>query len=129
MNEMERQVLAAALAEPKRGSDGCVTQEFRFPEDFIGFQGHFPDRPMLPAVVQLMMIRAALRAAYGECGSVASIKSASFMRSILPLETVRVDCVPRDVAHAWQVELRVGDEVAAKAKLVFREGGRDRAHP
>jgi len=34
-----------------------ITGKFRFPASFTGFQGHFPSQPVLPAVIQLAMIR------------------------------------------------------------------------
>ena len=126
MNEVERQVRAAALAEPQLGPGGIVAQEFRFQEGFIGFDGHFPGRPTLPAFVQLMMARIALEAAFGGCRPFVGIKSSRFTRVIRPLETARIECAPSDTVGAWQIELRVGDEVAARAKIVIGQGGTDR---
>lgn len=34
-----------------------VTSECTFPHSFIGFEGHFPGNPILPAIVQLALIR------------------------------------------------------------------------
>lgn len=34
-----------------------ASADFRFGGDYPGFQGHFPDRPILPAIVQLAALR------------------------------------------------------------------------
>lgn len=34
-----------------------ASADFLFPADFIGFQGHFPGNPILPAIVQLALVR------------------------------------------------------------------------
>ena len=34
-------------------SGGELSARFRFPESFIGFQGHFPEKKILPGVCQL----------------------------------------------------------------------------
>lgn len=34
-----------------------ITSTIRFPEDFPGFSGHFPEKPVLPAIVQLSSVR------------------------------------------------------------------------
>jgi 3-hydroxyacyl-[acyl-carrier-protein] dehydratase len=35
----------------------CLCGSFYFDNNFPGFQGHFPDHPVLPAVVQLAAVR------------------------------------------------------------------------
>ncbi len=34
-----------------------ASADFLFSADFIGFQGHFPGNPILPAIVQLALVR------------------------------------------------------------------------
>lgn len=34
-----------------------ASADFEFPASYIGFDGHFPGRPVLPAIVQLAMVR------------------------------------------------------------------------
>lgn len=40
-------------------TDGCLqaAADFAFPGDYAGFSGHFPERPILPAIVQLAAVR------------------------------------------------------------------------
>ena len=37
-------------------SDQRLTASFLFPEDFIGFQGHFPGNKILPGVCQIQCV-------------------------------------------------------------------------
>ena len=42
--------------------DDALTARFLFPPDFIGFQGHFPGMPILPAVCKIQAAVAMLQA-------------------------------------------------------------------
>lgn len=60
MNSFENELLACCLDHQMiKKEEKCVgiKGEFRFPVSFTGFQGHFPTQPVLPAVIQLTMIR------------------------------------------------------------------------
>ena len=39
-------------------SDGKITASFIFPPEFIGFKGHFPNRPVLPGVCSIQAVTA-----------------------------------------------------------------------
>ncbi len=43
--------------EKNEGSSFFISADCLFPENFIGFAGHFPDKPVLPAILQLAAIR------------------------------------------------------------------------
>lgn len=75
----------------ERAENGACS-EFVFPETFKGFQGHFPDNPIVPGVclVQCALVMA------GEMSNrklkVRRIKSAKFLATISPDQKVQVDC-------------------------------------
>jgi 3-hydroxyacyl-[acyl-carrier-protein] dehydratase len=46
------------LAETKKGE---VTARCLFPADFIGFQGHFPKKPVLPGVCKIQAVTVMLQ--------------------------------------------------------------------
>ncbi|MEW6379957.1 MAG: hypothetical protein AB1611_10170 [bacterium] len=37
----------------REGSEGVIEAHFSFPPEFIGFQGHFPGKPILPGVCKI----------------------------------------------------------------------------
>jgi len=47
------------LAETKKGE---VTARFLFPAEFIGFQGHFLEKPVLPGICKIQAVIAMLQA-------------------------------------------------------------------
>ena len=83
-----RNAIRAAMQEI--ADDGF---SFCFPPDSPVFAGHFPNKPVLPAVVQVMMVQEAL-AALGHTGQLQGVRQAKFLSPIgpnLPLE-LRLDC-------------------------------------
>jgi len=60
MNHFERELLSCCIDHRIINRDENyvdVEGEFYFPDSFSGFRGHFPQAPVLPAVIQLTMIR------------------------------------------------------------------------
>jgi 3-hydroxyacyl-[acyl-carrier-protein] dehydratase len=41
------------MSHLEQSDDGRLTARFRFPTEFLGFQGHFPGEPVLPAVCEI----------------------------------------------------------------------------
>src|SRR5512140_2195980 len=80
-----------ASAVETLGGTGTETgaRRYRFGPGFIGFSGHFPGNPILPAIVQ---IRAAVSIAEEEEGGktlrLAAVRSAKFLAPIRPDEDV-----------------------------------------
>ncbi len=53
---LERELLAAAQG-PVQERDGVLRQDFTLAPECLCFAGHFPQRPLLPAFVQIMLGR------------------------------------------------------------------------
>ncbi len=51
-----RSEIQALLRSVAFRPDGSLTAEIEFPGTFIGFQGHFPDRPVLPGVCKVLCV-------------------------------------------------------------------------
>jgi len=60
-SEIARQV-RECMSELRQAGVDKLTARFLFPEDFIGFQGHFPQNPVLPAVCEIQLALAMLEA-------------------------------------------------------------------
>lgn len=52
MSELVRQI-RQCMSDLSEAGDGKLTARFLFTPDFIGFRGHFPGRPVLPAVCEI----------------------------------------------------------------------------
>lgn len=72
---------------PRQAGQESWEQEFRFPREFIGFCGHFPDNPVLPAIVQIMMIRLLWQRTRQPAAAL-NVVSAKFLRPVLPEQKI-----------------------------------------
>jgi uncharacterized membrane protein len=114
--------LAATFGrKPGPGPDwGAVTteSEFTVPADHPAFAGHFPDRPVLPAVVLLEAVIGEVHAVSGMEFAVSALPRAKFMTPLAPGDRVRI----RLKRSAGQVEFEVkrGDERVALGVFLVR---------
>ncbi len=99
-------------------------QSFRFSSAFVGFSGHFPGYPILPAVLQVLAAQLVAEQIAGEPLQVVSLTRAKFIRQLRPDEKIDVSLECRDLESALrcQTTLRVGDEKAASFTLTLRRG-------
>ena len=56
MNELRKGIAAAAVDDIVVEEMETVTRRYRFSADFIGFSGHFPGDPILPAIAQMRTV-------------------------------------------------------------------------
>jgi 3-hydroxyacyl-[acyl-carrier-protein] dehydratase len=119
-----REAIAAAAVAPPQLADMAGKQSFCFSSDFIGFSGHFPDYPILPAVLQVLLAQLVAEAIFGQPLHVASLNRAKFIRQLRPDEKIDVvlDCREQDADLRCSVTLQVGDEKAASFILTFKRG-------
>ena len=89
--------LVKEIVQSMSGLSGSPGDElearFRFPAGFIGFQGHFPGRPILPAVCKIQAAIAMLEAAFKREVRLSEIVSAKFVSPVTCDEEVLVRCV------------------------------------
>ena len=109
------------------GAEGNeLTARFLFPATFIGFKGHFPDRPVLPAVCKIQAAIAVLKAwSRGEV-RLGEIVSAKFFSPVTCGEEVIVRClVPGEESNRGAVKATVarnGKKVAEfKLRVTFED--------
>ncbi|MCX5638207.1 MAG: hypothetical protein NTX52_11035 [Planctomycetota bacterium] len=88
---------------------------FSFNESFTGFQGHFPQHPVLPAFVQLLTGECAVRIRTVRNWRLSRIQKAKFLKTIHPNQpvSVRWDEQPINNDLRCNFTLLVGNEKAA----------------
>lgn len=74
--------------------DGRLTARFLFPPEFIGFQGHFPESPILPAVCKIQAAVAMLEASKRRKARLDEIVSAKFSTPVTCDEEIEYLCTP-----------------------------------
>jgi 3-hydroxyacyl-[acyl-carrier-protein] dehydratase len=124
MNGMRKAIGEAALAAAELTAT-TGRQRFRFAAEFVGFAGHFPGYPILPAILQLLLAQLLAEQLCNEPLQLRSLSRAKFTRQIRPEETVEVsvDCQPGEAgALRCVASLQVADERAASFTLELHKG-------
>jgi len=81
--------------------------------------GHFPGRPLVPGVVILDRVVAAVEATHGPLGAV-RLPQVKFVQPLLPGEsaTIALDDAGRDGAPRWRFRVTRADVLIASGELV-----------
>lgn len=111
---LQCQTSAATLAE------GVVCQRYCLPADFVGFDGHFPGYPIVPAVVQILMAQIVAEQHLGLQLSIGAIDRSKFHRQLKPLDVIDAYCQSKVVRGKAVIDcqLKIDDEVVAAFWLV-----------
>jgi 3-hydroxymyristoyl/3-hydroxydecanoyl-(acyl carrier protein) dehydratase len=93
--------LSTIKAEIERSMTGLVkegkrlTSRFAFPPGFIGFQGHFPQKKLLPGVCQIQCVLSLLEKGNGKAVVLKEVVLAKYFAPVFPDE--EVTCVISDI--------------------------------
>jgi len=88
---MRDSISSARKSGPLPQADGASLFEFIFSADDAVFAGHFPNRPILPGIFQLEIVRMAAEWIQSRPLSVLEIARAKFQRTVLPGETLKLN--------------------------------------
>jgi len=84
-----------------------VRGELLFPADFAAFQGHFPERPVLPAIVQLAAVRLLVAKAVGQSLVPTAVHRIKFRGIIQPNDTATVTVHLQAQEEGWHATFTV----------------------
>lgn len=73
-------------------SDGKITARFIFPPEFIGFKGHFPNRPILPGVCMIQAATAIFKVLRKRETRLREIVSAKFFTPVSANQELFFEC-------------------------------------
>jgi 3-hydroxymyristoyl/3-hydroxydecanoyl-(acyl carrier protein) dehydratase len=82
--------------------------------------GHFPGAPVVPGVLVLERVVAAIEAAYGPLGAL-RLPQVKFLQPLLPGEqadVALVEVVPEGEAPRWRFRVTRGDALVASGEVV-----------
>ncbi|EFI33469.1 Beta-hydroxyacyl-(acyl-carrier-protein) dehydratase FabA/FabZ [Desulfonatronospira thiodismutans ASO3-1] len=131
MNAVRKVVLSARYHSPEVVDNRTVRQYFCFSADFVGFSGHFPGDPVLPAVVQICMgvVLAEDLCPPGQKNNMLleKVKRAKFLRKLTPEQMIMAECKAdgQDLL-SFGVQLTVNGETASSFTLEFSLSQKDR---
>ncbi|EKD37202.1 MAG: hypothetical protein ACD_75C01220G0003 [uncultured bacterium] len=103
-----------------------ASADFVFPAGYIGFQGHFPDKPILPAIVQLAAVRYLAECAVGHKLLPRKVNKTKFKGMIGPDERVAVAVALSAGSGGWQGKFSLtksDGETAAGGSVEFISEG------
>ena len=69
-------------------SDGNLTSRFIFPQEFTGFQGHFPAKKVLPGACQIQCVLTTIEKGLQRELSLKEIVMAKYFSPVLPDEEI-----------------------------------------
>jgi len=92
--------------------------DFAIPHDHPCLPGHFPGRPLVPGVVLLDRVVAAIEAAHGPLGPL-RLPQVKFLQPLLPGETASVEL--EGESPRWRFRILRGDTVLATGEIVAAE--------
>ncbi|MEE8577895.1 MAG: hypothetical protein V3T31_11620 [candidate division Zixibacteria bacterium] len=82
--------------------DGQITATLCFGKDFLGFQGHFPQNPILPGMCLLETVLVLIQQLKGTSVRMTELVVSKFFTVVLPDQMVTVECTLKGdtvVAH------------------------------
>ncbi len=118
---VREEILAAAISDTRPCEGGGFERTFQLPPSFSGFDGHFPTDPIVPGVVQLLMVHASVADHMQQPLTLVRAKSVKFLDMIRPDDSIRVAWTlqPKDGQLRCKATLTVRQTVAASLTLLF----------
>ena len=120
METIRKAIARCALENVTFLENGAVRRSYRFDRDFIGFSGHFPGYPILPAFIQVLTAMVVMEEAKGHELVLELLEKAKFYIEVKPDTTVEVICRERSRQGRATIEahLRVDGRDASALSLV-----------
>lgn len=97
MNKIQQGIAAAALGVVRSDDSGMLEGRYLFPKDFVGFAGHFPEHPILPALVEILLVVALVGEQAGCRQQLLAVVDAKFQVPVRPEQEILVRCRPRRI--------------------------------
>ena len=123
MNRMREALLQAATGPAQLAENSC-RQEFCFAEKFIGFGGHFPGYPILPAMLQVLLGQLLAETLLGKPLQLVTLDRAKFTQQLRPGDAIMVSLTLKEQNGQLHctTELRNAETVAARFVLILKDG-------
>ncbi len=92
MTNMRQALKSTALEQMVHSAPDCGSRRFHPTANFIGFRGHFPNFPVLPAMLQVLLGIIVSEELYGSRLTLQKLEKAKFMAQIKPEQIINVSC-------------------------------------
>jgi 3-hydroxyacyl-[acyl-carrier-protein] dehydratase len=112
VNRLRKEIIEAALGPVEVIAPDKAIGRYVFPQSFIGFTGHFPGYPVLPAFVQVLTALTVIEEWKGSPFLLASVEKAKFHIELRPDQEIIVQCR----------EFEAKEKTVMEARLTVSEG-------
>jgi 3-hydroxyacyl-[acyl-carrier-protein] dehydratase len=121
MDNLRSAIRSSASGPVRETEPGTFIRSYCFAPDFIGFSGHFPGYPILPAFVQVLTVLAMAEEVQGRRLQVLTLEKAKFQREVFPGQEIKVQYRERITPGKTKLEatLTVAENLAASFLLVL----------
>jgi 3-hydroxyacyl-[acyl-carrier-protein] dehydratase len=122
MNKIFNELLSAIIIENK--TDKTISSHFSVGKEFIGFQGHFPEQPVMPGICMFELIKVLLYKGTGKKYKLEKVGNSKFFSPIINDETIQIESTltlkKTGLLHVKST-LKKGDEQKSVLSLFFSE--------
>ncbi len=116
--------MAPTASLRRTGPEPMSTDTFVIAHDHPALPGHFPGRPIVPGVVVLDRVLAAIEAAGGQAAGPLRLPQVKFLQPLLPGETARIELDPgvdpgvdSEGARRWKFRVLRDDATIASGEV------------
>lgn len=96
-------------------NDGAM---FTFPKDFVAFNGHFPQQPLLPAIVQIELAIFTISKKLNKDVKLKTVKKAKFLSPIFPQDTINLIVIDKD-NNNFDVTIKKEENILSSFQIVL----------
>jgi 3-hydroxyacyl-[acyl-carrier-protein] dehydratase len=119
MNRIMQEIAAASLGAVTTDETGSFQGSYLFPDRFAGFAGHFPEHPILPAIVEILAAVSLVGTHAGCRQRLVAVEDAKFLVPVRPGQELLVRCRPRTVRGKLLYDAQLSVAGATSASLLL----------
>jgi 3-hydroxyacyl-[acyl-carrier-protein] dehydratase len=125
MNRLKDEIKASAVSELRVNGDGFGTRRYRFPPEFVGFSGHFPGFPILPAIVQVLCGLMVAEEIKKRPIEPVTLEKAKFHLKLKPEQEIEVRCHEKFVrgTEGFDIRIETDEGLASSFFVTYAPGG------
>ncbi|MGA3085543.1 MAG: 3-hydroxyacyl-ACP dehydratase [Thermodesulfobacteriota bacterium] len=123
MDNLRFAIQSSASGPVKETEPGTFIRSYCFAPEFIGFSGHFPGYPILPAFVQVLIVLDMAEEVKGRRLKILTLEKAKFQMEVLPGKEIEVRFREGIIKGKTGLEatLMIGESPAASFLLTFAD--------
>lgn len=125
MNRILQGIAAAAHGTITTDEAGTLERRYCFADSFAGFAGHFPEHPILPAIVEILTVVSLVSEQTGCRQRLVAVEDAKFLNPVRPDQELLVRCRQRTVRgkSLYDAQLTVGGTTTATLLIELSPAG------